>query len=63
MASAIHGAKKQLHACFAQPGLEMLRCASPGRSPSQYAVERWPTGYDTCVCSTSLGRDVVPLVK
>src|ERR1700676_2044876 len=44
VACAIHGEKKQLQACLAQPGDEMLRCTSPGRSPSQYIVERWPTG-------------------
>jgi hypothetical protein len=52
-----------LQACFAQPGEEMLRCTSPGCGPSQYIVERWPTGYDTCVCSTSFGLAVVPEVK
>jgi hypothetical protein len=41
----------------------MLRCVSPGRTPSQYIVERWPTGYDCWVCSTSFGRLVVPEVK
>ncbi len=44
VAAAFHGAKKQLQACLAQPGEEMLRCTSPGCSPSQYMVERWPTG-------------------
>ena len=43
-ASAIHGAKTLLHACFAQPGEEMLRCTSPGSSPIQYIVDRCPTG-------------------
>ena len=43
-ASAFHGAKTLLHACFAQPGEEMLRWTSPGCSPSQYIVERWPIG-------------------
>src|SRR5215470_7476271 len=42
--SSFHGAKKQLQACFAQPGDEMLRWMSPGRTPSQYIVNRWPTG-------------------
>src|SRR5688500_15808127 len=63
VASAIHGVKKHDHACLAQPGEEMFRCTSPGWSPSQYIVDRWPTGYETWVCSTSLGRDVVPEVK
>ena len=44
VASAFHGAKTLLHACFAQPGDEMLRWTSPGCRPSQYIVERWPTG-------------------
>ena len=63
MAPAIQGANTLLHACFAQPGEETLRCTSPGCSPIQYAVDRCPTGYDVCVCSTSFGRAVVPLVK
>src|SRR5450759_2447087 len=41
----------------------MLRCTSPGRTPSHHIVERWPTGYETWVCRTSFGRDVVPDVK
>src|SRR5579864_3062759 len=41
VASAFHGAKKQLQACFAQPGDEMLRWMSPGVRPSQYTVDRW----------------------
>jgi hypothetical protein len=44
VASAIHGAKKQDHACLAHPGDEMFRCTSPGCSPSQYIVDRCPTG-------------------
>jgi hypothetical protein len=44
LAPAFHGAKKQLQACFAQPGDEMLRWMSSGRTPSQYIVDRWPTG-------------------
>jgi hypothetical protein len=32
-------------------------------NPAQYTVDRCPTGYDTCVCSTSFGRAVVPEVK
>ena len=44
VASAFHGAKTLLHACFAQPGDEMLRCTSPGCRPSQYIVERCPIG-------------------
>src|SRR4029078_9027632 len=44
VASATHGAKKHDHACLAQPAEEMLRCTSPGRTPSQYIVERAPTG-------------------
>src|ERR1044071_253815 len=63
VASAFQGANTLLHACFAQPGDEMLRCTSPGSRPIQYIVDRWPTGYDTCVCSTSFGRAVVPEVK
>ncbi len=43
-AAAFHGANRLLHACFAQPGEEMLRCTSPGRRPIQYIVERCPTG-------------------
>ena len=43
-ACAFHGAKKQLHACLAQPGDEMFRCTSPGCNPSQYIVDRCPTG-------------------
>jgi len=39
-APAFHGAKKQLHACLAQPGDEMLRCTSPGFRPIQYIVVR-----------------------
>src|SRR5579864_549752 len=44
VASAFQGAKKQLHACLAQPGEERLQCMSPGLMPIQYMVERWPTG-------------------
>ena len=44
VASAIHGAKKHDHACLAQPAEEMLRCTSPGLTPSQNIVDRWPTG-------------------
>ncbi len=44
VAPAIHGAKKLLQACLAQPGDEMFQCTSPGCRPSQYIVERWPTG-------------------
>src|SRR3954470_17115698 len=44
VAQAFQGEKKQLQACLAQPGEEMLRCASPGCRRSQYIVERWPTG-------------------
>ena len=32
-APAFHGAKKQLQACLAQPGEEILRCTSPGCKP------------------------------
>src|SRR6266536_5993441 len=63
VASAFHGAKTLLHACFAQPGEEMFRWTSPGSSPIQYIVDRWPTGYETCVCCTSFGFAVVPEVK
>ena len=63
VASAIQGAKTLLQACLAQPGEAMLRCTSPGCRPIQYIVDRWPTGYETCVCSTSLGSAVVPEVK
>src|SRR5919107_3059684 len=62
-ACAFHGAKTLLHACLAQPGDEMLRWTSPGRSPIQYIVDRCPTGYDAWVCSTSFGWAVVPDVK
>src|SRR5579864_7873404 len=41
---AFHGAKKQLHACFAQPGELMFQWTSPGCRPIQYIVDRWPTG-------------------
>src|SRR3954463_233371 len=44
VAPAFHGANRQLHACLAQPGEEMLRCTSPGCSPSQYMVDSPPTG-------------------
>src|ERR1700710_2614919 len=44
VAPAFHGAKKQLQACLAQPGEEMLRWTSPGGTPSQYMVESPPTG-------------------
>src|SRR5689334_21015959 len=63
VASAFHGAKTLLHACLAQPGEEMFRWTSPGSSPIQYIVDRCPTGYDACVCSTSFGWAVVPDVK
>src|SRR3977135_257781 len=43
VAPAFHGAKKQLQACLAQPGEEMLRCTSPGCSQNQQLVERPPT--------------------
>lgn len=63
VASAFQGAKRLDQACLAQPGEEMFRCTSPGFSPIQYIVVRCPIGYDTWVCSTSLGRAVVPEVK
>ena len=63
VAPAIHGANTLLQACLAQPGEEMFRCTSPGVRPIQYIVDRCPAGYDTCVCSTSLGCAVVPDVK
>ncbi len=44
VAPAFQGAKKLDQACFAQPGEEMLRCASPGLIPSPYIVERCPIG-------------------
>src|SRR5947209_13434976 len=44
VAPAFQGAKKQLQACLAQPGDDMLRWTSPGFRPIQYIVERWPTG-------------------
>ena len=40
VAPAFQGAKKQLHACFAQPGEETFRWMSPGSNPSTYIVER-----------------------
>src|SRR6185312_5912963 len=43
-ACAFHGAKNDDHACFAHPGELKFRCTSPGRKPSQYRVERCPTG-------------------
>src|SRR3954470_8734456 len=63
VASASQGANRLLQACLAQPGEDRFRCTSPGRSPIQYSVDRWPIGYDACVCSTSFGRAVVPDVK
>src|SRR3984893_1578500 len=44
VAPAFQGANKQLQACLAQPGEEMLRWISPGCSPSQYIVDNPPTG-------------------
>src|SRR5947208_12510215 len=44
VAPAFHGAKKQLQACLAQPGEEILRWTSPGCRPSQNLVETAPTG-------------------
>src|SRR5437773_7138238 len=44
VAPAFQGAKKQLQACLAQPGDEILRCTSPGCSPSQNIVDKAPTG-------------------
>src|ERR1700688_1584172 len=41
---AFHGANKQLQACLAHPGEEMLRWISPGCKPSQYIVDKPPTG-------------------
>src|SRR6195952_5857368 len=43
VAPAFHGAKRQLQACLAQPGEEMLRWTSPGCSPIQYMVDSAPT--------------------
>src|SRR5437763_12635232 len=63
VASAFHGANRLDQACLAQPGEEMFRCTSPGLRPTQYIVARWPIGYEVWVCSTSLGRAVVPEVK
>jgi hypothetical protein len=58
-APAFHGAKKQLHACFAQPGDEMLRWMSPGRRPIQYIVERCPVllpgdAFDFCQAGAAI---------
>src|SRR5213079_436061 len=44
VACAFQGAKKLDQACFAQPGELRFRCTSPGCSPSQYMVDRCPTG-------------------
>src|SRR6185437_2489194 len=44
VAPAFHGSKKQLQACLAHHGEEMLRWTSPGCRPSQNIVERPPTG-------------------
>src|ERR1700748_1280087 len=44
VAPAFHGAKKQLHACLAHPGEEMLRWTSPGCKPNQNIVDNAPTG-------------------
>src|ERR1700720_972670 len=44
VAPAFQGANKQLQACLAQPGEEMLRGISPGCKPSQYIVDKPPTG-------------------
>ncbi len=44
VASAFQGENRLLQAHFPHPGEEMLRCTSPGRRPSQYMVDRWPTG-------------------
>src|SRR5919107_6028860 len=63
VASASHGAYTLLHACLAQPGEDRFTCTSPGRIPAQYIVDRCPSGYDTWLCSTSLGFAVVPEVK
>src|SRR5215831_15854703 len=63
VAPAVSGANTLLHACFAQPGEDTFRCTSPGCRPIQYRVDRCPAGYEACVCSTSLGCDVVPEVK
>ena len=63
VAPARNGLKKLLHACLPQPGELMLRCTSPGLTPSQYIVDRCPIGYDTWLWRTSFGCDVVPEVK
>src|SRR5699024_8083192 len=60
---AIHGVNTLDQACLAQPGEETLRWTSPGCRPIQYMDDRWPAGYEACVCSTSLGVLVVPEVK
>src|ERR1700744_4106319 len=44
VAPAFQGANRQLQACLAQTGEEILRCTSPGCRPSQYMVESAPTG-------------------
>src|SRR3954462_2049473 len=43
VAPAFHGANRQLEACLAQPGEDMLRCTSPGCRPIQYMVDSAPT--------------------
>src|SRR3954462_1035296 len=63
VAPAFQGAKKLLQACFAQPGELTFWCTSPSRMPTQYIVERWPTGELACVWRTSFGLAVVPEVK
>src|ERR1700691_2187082 len=53
VAPAFQGVKKQLQACFAQPGEEMFKCTSPDCRPSKNIVDRLPIGYDRCECNTS----------
>jgi acetyl-CoA synthetase len=44
VAPAFHGAYTLLQACLAQPGEDRFRCTSPGWMPTQYMVDRCPTG-------------------
>jgi hypothetical protein len=58
VASALHGAKANDHACLAHPGEEMLRCTSPGPFPTSTSWPGDPTGQEIWVCTTSFGLDL-----
>ena len=63
-APIFHGAKKHVHAAWAQPVSERVQWRSVGLLSSQnLPVATCPIGYEAWVLSTIFGYPVVPDVK